>query len=443
MGRHFPRERTIPSAVVAVMAACTLTVPVHGAQDESSAASPPTAPGGDALSFVVVGHPRGERDGRLYPRLDELLARIEALRPDLVFLTGDLIWGAVPMPIAERAVVESDWERLDARLGELGVPVHRVPGNHDIHDPVTRDVFRSRYGDYPRTVTRGRTRFLLLNSTYVPRGDDPVPVKPGKTVRLDSVQVAFIREELAHPGYDHTFLLMHHVLWWEEEAPWWQEVHPHLVGTNVRAVFAGDVGPSMFTHVRRDGIEYLRSAVNAMVDLPLPADRPVEAAELGIRRLQFENFLYVTVDGPRVAYGVQTVGALASGAYSPERWRAAFGPDREVGRWYDPATLRAAVTTGPPDEARESRDDGATGVVDRVWGVIGTPKRLAGLLGLVAVSFVGGLFVGRGRRSPGGRPACGSRGVSKGGSKSNQRRGDRACRTSWPLSRRRFRSSGS
>ena len=52
----------------------------------------------------------------------------------------------------------------------------------------------------------------------------------------------------------HVFLLMHHMLWWKEDAPWWAQVHPLLLGTNVRAVFAGDYGPMKFSHLRRDAI---------------------------------------------------------------------------------------------------------------------------------------------------------------------------------------------
>lgn len=347
-------------------------------------ARPADAQQTDELTFVVIGHPRGGRDSAPHARLDELVSEVRAARPDLVFLTGDLIWGSVEEPRADSALILREWAALDSALATLEVPVYRVPGNHDIHDPVTRDIYRERYGAYPRVLDRGNTRFLLLNTTFVPEGDEPTPVKRGKTVRLDSAQVAFVREALADGDHEHAFVLAHHVLWWRRDAPWWTDVHPALVEGGVRAVFAGDVGPTMFTHLERDGVQYLRSTLNAIADGPVRGSNTVARALWALPTLQLETFVRVTVRGEDVAYDVEAVGALTSGAFSPDRWREVFGADPAEDRYYDPEALEMPSAPEP-------------GLATRVWDAIGTPRRLGALGAVIAFAFVAGWLFGGAR----------------------------------------------
>lgn len=345
------------------------------------------------FTFAVVGHIRGNSDQELHPGIDELVAELRHLKPDLLFLTGDLIWGSVPKALTDSSAVAAQWELLDNKLEVLGIPIYRVPGNHDIHDPVTRDVFFARYGKLPRTVVYRGSRFFLLNSTFTPEGDAPVPLsmKLSKTVRLDSIQVGFVRRELERQTAAHDFLFMHHVLWFEERAPWWDEMHPALARQRVNAVFAGDLGPAMYTHMTRDSVEYFRSVLNATVNKPLKAD----AVEALLRTLQFESFLMVAVDGPEVSYSVHTVGALSSEAFSPNRWREVFGPDPDPGKYYDPATFR------PPTREPAAGTRPEPGLLARAWKLVGSPRRAVALGLFTVLVFAGGVVIGQRRRGGG------------------------------------------
>ena len=342
----------------------------------------------DRFSFVVVGHLRGRNDEEVHPRLDEFLAKVRALRPDAIFLTGDLIWGSVARPMTDRKVIEAQWRRFDERLAVLGIPVYRVPGNHDIHDPVSRDVFFERYGQFPRTVVLKGVRFLLLNTTFTPIGSDSIPawMKPTKTRRLDTAQVRFLRDGLAASPSFPAFVMMHHVLWFGDDDPWWSEVHPLLAKTGVRAVFSGDLGPSMYTHMTRDTVEYFRSILNAAVDNPLEDKGPSGL----IRTVQFENFLFVQVDGSQVSYSLETVGGISSGAFAPARWREAFGPEPDPGRYYDPLTYRPRPRPSPSPPS----------LMSRVRRLAGSPGRMAAVVGLGGLVFLAGVGVGARRRRP-------------------------------------------
>ena len=121
----------------------------------------------DPMRFVVLGHLRGDRNGELLVNLEEVVDCVRREDADAVFLCGDSIWGDVDREgPADPNVIRADWERLDAALGGIGAPVHRVPGNHDICDVVTRDVWRERYGVLPHAITIGNARFLLMNSAW-------------------------------------------------------------------------------------------------------------------------------------------------------------------------------------------------------------------------------------------------------------------------------------
>ncbi len=284
------------------------------------------------FSFVVLGHVRGNDDGVMYPLLDELLAKVQRHKPDMIFLTGDMIWGGLGKKHQRAEVIRQDWQRLDTMLGKLNVPVYRVPGNHDILDSVTRDIYFSRYGKLPQAFSYRNSRFLLLNSSYVPEKTEAPPQRRlmrgqqaylrGK--QLDSEQIDFIQKELTGDHrFDHVFVFIHHLLWdHDQEAAWWNEVHPLIAGRKVRAVFAGDVGPRKFSHIKRDGIDYIQSSI---------ADIPME----NLRRhwmhrmiaQQFDNYLYVTVNGQQVNIEVETVGELSSGHFTPQSWREMHRPE--------------------------------------------------------------------------------------------------------------------
>lgn len=279
-----------------------------------------------AFRFVVAGHLRGNDNGELNPWIDELVKAIVEEDPQAVFLTGDLIWGGYHDERVDRDVVAREWDSLEETLAPVGAPLYLVPGNHDINDPVTAEVFRERFGQRPAALRLGEILFLLLDST---RYEDviPTPPRPSTNTRTDALasdQIAWIERVLTeHDDARQVFVLLHHVLWWEKNAAWWSEVHPILARHKVRAVFAGDYGPLKFSATARDGIQYVQSSIEGDSDLRLI--RNLKMAR--IMNYQFENFVLVDVKGDEVDIRIRTVAALASGKMSPERFREIFAPE--------------------------------------------------------------------------------------------------------------------
>lgn len=285
------------------------------------------APATGDFSFAVVGHVRGDRDGELLQNLDEVIDEVERAKPDLVFLCGDLIWGSIETDATERATIEADWNALDAKLARLSMPVHRVPGNHDVHDVVTRDVWVERYGALPRSVEHEGSKFLLLRSVWWPP-DDSKEKHPSHAIRghqLDREQIAFVEAELAGDE-QHAFVLAHHMLWWEDDAAWWREVHPLLAREGVDAVFAGDYGPLKFSQLARDGVQYAQTSIENRISLAMLRGRELSR----LLSAQLDNFLLVRVEGDDVRIEVRAVGAFSTDKFTPQRFREVVEHDRET-----------------------------------------------------------------------------------------------------------------
>ncbi len=325
--------------------------------------------------FVVLGHVRGDPSGP-NPKLGELLERVRELRPSLVLLTGDMIWGDMAGHPSDTAWLGREWRHLDSALATLGAPVLRVPGNHDISDLASRDVYRARYGLPPQAVTVGRNRFILLSSAWIPADGDTRKSPYTRPRELDSAQVAFLAAELTRRDrFDHVFVALHHLLWWEpDSAQWWREVHPLLVRGRVDAVFSGDYGPMKFSTLTLDGVRYFQTSIETPPAVEILRNRIPSR----LLSSQFDNFLEVRLDGPEPEYRVHTIGEISSGEFTPARWR----------------DINLVPPAAPP-------------LGRRLVQLVGSPRRLAALLAVSALLFAAGWIAGswytrRARRGTGG-----------------------------------------
>lgn len=314
--------------------------------------------------FVVIGHLRGgPGNGHVpTPQLREAVDAINELDPALVFVTGDIVYGSWH-EVPDADAIRADWEAVDAELARLHAPVHRVPGNHDAWDPVTRDIWIERYGPLYGSFDHGDNHFVLLQTGWVPEpGDDGwCPGYYTRGAPLPEAELEFLRDDLeAHREARHVFVIGHHMLWWDQADYWWSTVHPLLAQYPVRMVVAGDLGPWKFSHERRDEIDYIQSTVE-FTEPPLQMLRNRE----GSRTIssQVDNFLVVDVDGPTLRYELKTLGAFTRGNHTPRLWK-------EIHE-YDAGTLRR-----------------------KLYDRCNTPERLVrGLLLAAAGGFVAALFL--------------------------------------------------
>jgi len=285
----------------------------------------------EAWRFAVVGHIRGGPGNGNIPtaKLERLTDELRTLELDFVVLTGDCVWGDIyPSGAVDGAAIRRDWEAVDKLLERAAAPIYRAPGNHDVWDPTTRDIWLERYGPLHRSFEHRGSRFVLLNSCWTPTG--AAGRTPGMYIRgapLPPEQIEFLRATLAQAREaQHVFVLLHHMLWWEDDAPWWRDAHPLLREAPVRSVIAGDMGPFKFSRLERDGIEYVQSTIDYTDRPPLVMLRNREESRGLLAAL--DNYLLVEIDGPRVRRELRVIEAFEGDTHSPQVWREIYEYDK-------------------------------------------------------------------------------------------------------------------
>ena len=191
-------------------------------------------------AFFVAGHTYGKpgvKNG-LHPPFKDKFSYIKS-RPEIKFgvLTGDIV---AANPTAE------DWDRVDAELDVLGLPVYFTVGNHDMED---RELFESRYGITYYSYTFSNDLFIVL---------DPNLDK----WNISGEQLIFLKETLEENSgkTNNIFVFFHQLLWWEKDniyakigpnsfegradsINFWTDVEPLFTKQpNEVFLFSGDVG---------------------------------------------------------------------------------------------------------------------------------------------------------------------------------------------------------
>jgi hypothetical protein len=113
--------------------------------------------GADKLTLAVFSDLNGgERDGVFAVAARQLAL----LRPEIVVSVGDLI------DAATQDVVEltREWDAFDERAEQIGAPVFRVGGNHDLTGQVLRDLWAERYGPRYYHFLYKDVLFLVLDT---------------------------------------------------------------------------------------------------------------------------------------------------------------------------------------------------------------------------------------------------------------------------------------
>jgi 3',5'-cyclic AMP phosphodiesterase CpdA len=283
----------------------------------------------DSFSFVVWGHPAGRDHSKPGLHFEEILGRISELNADFLVITGDVV--NCPNPTGAMDAYRSKWEMFDEGVSRLGIPVYRVPGNHDVCNFTTRDLFIERYIKPPYAFTFRNSRFILLDTVGIDqRTEDGQPHWSPQSLPFDDDQIEMIRGEIGQQGqYQHLFFFMHHVWPWRELSSfWWDKVHPLLAGGHTRVVFGGTIGNPgyKYEHFQEDGIHYIQSSTFSG-RWPRWYQREIELGRFEpAMAYQFNNLQYVRVEGGEYTIQTIVVGALDDKELSSRFWREVDQP---------------------------------------------------------------------------------------------------------------------
>ncbi|MFT5698314.1 MAG: hypothetical protein ACI8ZB_001169 [Desulforhopalus sp.] len=226
-------------------------------------------------TFFVAGHVYGNPTVRkahagqlgLYPIFLEVIKRdIINEGIDFGFFTGDIVY---------RNTI-SEWDAVDKNIEEIGVPVHLVPGNHDV---ANKKLFYGRY------VPNGKTTY----KKFTHKGDLFIILDPNiARWNISGRQLEFLKNTLEKSSeYENIFVFFHQILWWKKnnkyrksylnsrygrakDINFWTEIEPIFKQLNNNVyMFAGDTGvakSSLPSYDAYDNIHFVASGMGGGVN---------------------------------------------------------------------------------------------------------------------------------------------------------------------------------
>lgn len=225
------------------------------------------------FTFAVLGDNRS--GDRVY---DKVIHQMMARNPLFVINTGDVI---------PNAGNRDQWANFKKISKKITMPYFLTPGNHDIDDRESEDVWRDEV-DLPGnetyySFTVGKNLFVILNSC-----------EPGKDRRIDGGQFEWLRGVLDSKKYAHQFIFLHHPPFMSKGSTYEgksldrypelrDRLHSLFVEKRADAVFAGH--EHTFKKIRRDGIAYIITG---------GAGAPVYGKE------SYNHVMILKVDGPHI-----------------------------------------------------------------------------------------------------------------------------------------------
>lgn len=287
-----------------------LVITMAGCTRQPAAPSPAPAPSQSPWTFAVVGDNRGESSGKPAQPFVGIVQALQADSPELVLNSGDLINGYAG---EDEPQLRRMWQGYKNALTPLEMPIHHVPGNHDVFDALSARLWKEYWGPTHFAFDHANARFIGLDSES----------DPG---RLGETQFKWLTEQLSGAGRRHVFIVLHRPLFpidghigncldkYPDER---DRLHKLFVKYRwaIKGVFMGH--EHLYHHERRDGVAYYISAGGGA---PLYAP-----AEMG----GFYHYLLVTVKGDRVFIDVRKVG----NAPEPARGVVSLEPGTLLESW--------------------------------------------------------------------------------------------------------------
>ena len=181
--------------------------------------------------IIVTDRTGGPRNGVFRDAMEQ----INLLQPAFVMSVGDLIEGGSDDP----AKLNDEWVEFSQMVRSLHMPFFYTPGNHDIYNNLSIDVWQNRFGRSYYHFTYHDVLFIILNT------EDPPSDQLGHSNGwIGKAQLAWLNTLLKHGDERWTFLFMHKPLWLAAtdqhgEESNWSDVEAVLGDRNRITIFAG------------------------------------------------------------------------------------------------------------------------------------------------------------------------------------------------------------
>lgn len=225
----------------------------------------------DDYHFAVLGDRTG---GANHEAFLMVLRDIEMLQPDFIVAVGDIIEG-----YCDKETARKRWDEIFESLRVITCPIFITPGNHDIFDKESEEVFIEKTGFPPYyTFDFENTHFVILNNAVAEN-----------VAQMGKEQLEWLEEDLReNRGIDNIFVFMHKPFWAHGIGKGKEDkLHNIFKENNVDAVFTGHW--HQFASNEYDGIRYI------LVGSSGGSWTGKENVELGM----FYQFLWCKVEGDK------------------------------------------------------------------------------------------------------------------------------------------------
>lgn len=222
------------------------------------------------MRFAVIGDRTGHAQPGIY---EQVLEEIQRMKPDFVLTVGDMIQGYTDDTIT----IKDEWEEYLKLIEPLTAPIYFTPGNHDIADSVSRELYKRYIGEpYYSFDVRG-VHFISLDNAI------PDVIEDFATEQID-----WLAQDLENnKGALYTIVHFHKPFWIETVAKGEPDTLHYLFAKyGVDAVFTGHY--HIYFSGEFDGVKYTGVGSSGGYLWPGPTG------------LEY-HFMWVTVDGDGIS----------------------------------------------------------------------------------------------------------------------------------------------
>lgn len=186
----------------------------------------------EPLRFVIIGDRAGGPDQKVF---ETALRDVERMSPDIVMSVGD---------IADNCD-EKQWDMAIGALKKLSMPFYYVPGNNDIEDGKTEELYIKKTGMKPYySFDKGPVHFIVLDNA-----------RPDKIEDFDATQMKWLTQDLEKAQGKMILVFMHKPFWAAGVAVGKKDMMHELFKKHaVTAVFTGHW--HQYAHDVYDGVRY-------------------------------------------------------------------------------------------------------------------------------------------------------------------------------------------
>ncbi len=232
----------------------------------------------ERFDFIVVGDTQPGEPHEFSEYFFRMIEEWNILNPPFMVSLGDLILGGAIEGL------DSQWKEFEQIIARLQVPFFPTPGNHDISNKESEEIYKLRIGPVCYAFSYGNARFIFLNTE-----------EPGQVDTFSDIQIEWLKKELSKLKEKHLFIFFHKPYFVDPNHRGWSAIEPLLQSFPSVFVFAGH--EHLYMNLgRRGNIHYVISGGGG---------GPIRTApEEG----GFHHYLWVQVNGDTVSWSVMKPG---------------------------------------------------------------------------------------------------------------------------------------